>query len=139
MSSEMLRFRCPNCGVRLKAYAAHAGNEQHCPKCRYTFVVPQRTPPVAGSYPRQISGVCDICNQPSSTREGGKVFTSQQIKEATNLGFNGLVGAGAAASMLNMLGMDADLKHAIWKQQVMRDVTDWFLCPQCQKRIAEYL
>ena len=41
MSSELIRFACRKCSVRLRAYPDDVGKQQHCPKCGHSFVVPQ--------------------------------------------------------------------------------------------------
>ena len=54
MSSEMLRFPCPSCGVRLGACPADAGKKKYCPKCRCTFLVPRHMLPI-GRLPARTS------------------------------------------------------------------------------------
>jgi len=61
MTVEMMRFPCPNCGVRLKASATDAGKEQSCPKCRRTFTVPPRseyqTEPILSLSEDEMAGI----------------------------------------------------------------------------------
>ena len=86
---------------------------------------------------KEVTGVCDICNQPTSTGRGGKVFKNRDMKQATERGFNGLA-IGTNAAMLAGVGTNKKESYGLWKQRVMRDTTDWLLCPQCQKKIGRY-
>lgn len=56
---------------------------------------------------KEASGVCDICNSPTATSEGGKVYSASQMRKATNRGFNGMA-VGPNADMLSMVGIGAN-------------------------------
>ena len=86
---------------------------------------------------QEVSGVCDICNQATSTSSGGKVFKNKEMKRATERGFNGMA-IGPNARMLEMVGISKNETCGQWKQKVMLDTTDWLLCPECQKEIRSY-
>jgi len=86
----------------------------------------------------EVSGKCDICNQPASTAKGGKVFTAEEMQGATKRGFNAYA-SGDPARMMALGGFGKDEVSALWKQDVMRDNTDWLLCPRCQSKIRRYL
>lgn len=86
---------------------------------------------------KEVSGVCDICNQPASTSRRGKVFKNNEMKRATERGFNGMA-VGPNARMLAGAGISANETYGQWKRKVMVDTTDWLLCPKCQKEIRRY-
>jgi hypothetical protein len=86
---------------------------------------------------KEVSGICDVCNQPTSTGHGGKVFRNKEMKRATERGFNGLA-VGPNARMLAMVGISGNDAYAEWKRKVTCDTTDWLLCPECQKEIRRY-
>ena len=91
----------------------------------------------SGQTEKEVSGVCDICNQATSTSSGGKVFKNKDMKRATERGFNGMA-IGPNAQMLAMVGISKNETYEQWKQKVMLDTTDWLLCPECQKEIRRY-
>ena len=92
----------------------------------------------SSSSQKEVSGVCDICNQATSTGSGGKVIKNREMKRATDGGFNGMA-IGSNARMLAMVGIDSSESTGEWKRKVMLDTTDWLLCPECQKEIRRYL
>jgi len=87
---------------------------------------------------KEVSGKCDICNKPASTAKGRKVFTAGEMQRATEHGFNAY-STGGPARMLALTGFRKDEAHALWKQDVMRDSTDWLLCPLCHSKVRKYL
>jgi hypothetical protein len=86
---------------------------------------------------QEVIGVCDICNQATSTSSEGKVFKNKEMKRATERGFNGMA-VGPNARMLAMAGISRNETYGEWKRKVMLDTTDWLLCPECQREIRRY-
>ncbi len=51
MENDIVTFRCPNCGQKLKAPESHGGWIETCPRCRHKITVPESTAPGAPGPP----------------------------------------------------------------------------------------
>jgi hypothetical protein len=77
---------------------------------------------------------CDLCSDTVSF--GEKRYSAPQVQVAVRAG---LRPTGASNLMASLMGMPQEDAHAGWVQMVMRDTTDWALCPACASRIVQYL
>jgi hypothetical protein len=79
--------------------------------------------------------VCDICTRDLTTTKFARI-PSKRMKEAVVRGFNpfraGLVGPHTiTGSAVSAFGLSGEKAYQDWRQMVMKDETDWALCPTC--------
>ncbi|MCK4734678.1 MAG: HEAT repeat domain-containing protein [Methanophagales archaeon] len=78
---------------------------------------------------------CDFCNRPISPQEITRV-SRYTLRDAVNKGFNIYEAPGINASLVRAMSIATGVEMASvidsWKRLVMRDNTDWGLCPDCK-------
>ena len=90
---------------------------------------------------KEETRLCDLCSHPIDTTKLIRI-PLREMQQAVYGGFNPFkipeIDTSLTIGFVSIFGFNAEQTFQYWRQKVMTDTTDWFLCPKCAEAFKKY-